>query len=414
MVRTENMDIEALRRQVHSTWSDQRDLYLTRLLSGGYFRSEAHALGNGQALEVLFPNPDYLVLSVRLETWGALFSSGEMDWQDCNFILRNALEEGLPGTVHALDMQGKMAAILNHENLDDQTLRGIVQDAGKILEVLEEEFGLTVTVAVSRVYRSILALPEARSDTERVFDYLALMDEDRPLTTYEELTHVHMSPSQTSYLNLESRLLGCIRASDFSGAQLVLHELIQGEFGDSKPTIDTVRFRVYGVVNTLLYMIDDIRDVVGNELIQKIDPGPRLTSAKSLSEIVFVMDDILEELQDFTGRKQQAVPDWINGAYAYVQESFRDPNVTVSSVADRFGLSATYCAKLFKEYQGVRLFDFISRLRLEAAKEALKSEKTLREIAEETGFSTALTMNRAFKRYEGTTPNKLREAMKTQ
>ena len=413
MDHTKEQELESLRRQAHMAWCDQRDLYLTRLLSGGYFRSEQHAIEAGDSLGVPFPNRDYLVLSLRLETWGELFSSGEMDWQDCNFILRNALEEGISCDACAAAIQGRMVGILNHPEINDKVLRGIVQDVGRILEVLEEEFGLTVTAAISRIYHGILELPEAMADTDRIFAYLELMDEDRPLTTYEELTHVHMAPSQASYLNLESRLLGCIRASDFSGAQLVLHELIQGEFSDSKPSIDTVRFRIYGVVNTLLYMVDDIRNVVGNELIQKIDPGPRLTSARNLSEIVEVMDDILEELQDYTGKKQQAVPDWVTAADDYVRENFRDPNVTVSSVADHFGLSATYCSKLFREYTGIRLFDRISMYRLEAAKEELKSNKPLREIAEDTGFSTALTMNRAFKRYEGTTPNKLREALKT-
>ena len=403
-------ELEALRRQLHIAWIDRRDLYLVRLLFGGYFQSEAHALEIGNELGVAFPDPDYLVLSLRLETWSELFSSGQMDWRDRNFILRNALEEGLPGTVQATVIQKKMIAILNHPKLDDEAIRDIVLDAGKILEVLEEEFELTATLAVSRANPGILHLPEAMEDTERIFDYLDLMEEDRPLTVYEELTHIHMTPSQTSFLDLESRLLGCIRASDFSGAYQVLHELIQGEFGDSKPSIDTFRFRIYGVVNTLLYMLDDIRDVVGEDLIRRIDPGPRLTHARNLSEIVSVMTEIFEELQDYTGRKQ-ALPDWVSAADAYAKENFRDINMTVSSVAEQVGLSPTYFSKMFREYTGVRMSDVISRCRLEAAKEALKSVKPLREIAEETGFATTLTMNRTFKRYEGTTPNRLREAM---
>ena len=54
------------------------------------------------------------------------------------------------------------------------------------------------------------------------------------------------------------------------------------------------------------------------------------------------------------------------------------------------------------------VFDYIQR-RLEAAKALLHSDKNLKDIAEEVGFSSALTMSRAFKRYEGTTPGRLRD-----
>ena len=80
-------------------------------------------------------------------------------------------------------------------------------------------------------------------------------------------------------------------------------------------------------------------------------------------------------------------------------------------MADHFGLSSTYCSKVFREHYGIRLLDYIQQKRLEAVKELLRTDKTLREIADQTGFTTTLTLSRAMKRYEGTTANKLREAM---
>ena len=358
----------------------------------------------GRTLDTPFPHALFLVLAARLETWGELFTSGQMDWRDCNFILRNALQNGFPAVTHAADYQGKMVAILNLEALPESGPKALVQAAQGVLEVLEGEFGITVTIAISRVYESILDLPRAMADAERIYEYLALLGEDRPITAYEELTHSHLAPSETSYLELEGRLLGCIRASDFSGARQVLHELIQGEFGAAKPTVDTVRFRVYGVVNTLLYLMGDIRGVVGNDLVNAIDPGPRLTSAESLEEIVAVMDDIFNQLDQHMGkRKQSAGTVWVQEILVYVQQNFRDPNLSVSAVADHFGLSATYCSRVFKEQYGARLFDYIQRRRLEEATALLPTGKPLRQIAEQTGFSTALTLSRAFKRYEGTT-----------
>ena len=405
-------ELEEMRRALSRAACDQRDLYFSRLLGGGYFQNAQEALDTGKQYGLSFPHRFFLLLSARPETWGDLFTTGQMDRMDSNFILRNTLEDGLPGAAQAADIQGKMICIVNLTELPESGLRGIVQDTRRILEVLETEFGITVTVAISRVYESILDLPQAIQDVRQIYEYLEFLGEDRPITTYEELTHVHMMPSSTSFLELESRLLGCIRASDFQQADRVMHELIQGEFGDAKPTIDTVRFRIYGVVNTLLYLMTDIRSVVGNELVNHIDPGPRLTSARSLSEIVDVMDDIFSQLSAHTAQKREAaVSPWVQEIMPYVDGHFRDPNLSVSSVADHFGLSSTYCSKTFRDRYGIRLPDYIQRKRLEAAKELLRAGKTLASIVEETGFTTTLTLSRTIKRYEGTTPNKLREAL---
>ena len=406
-----NGDPEELRRELGSAYNDRRDLYFSRLLGGGYFQTVREAVDTGKRLNMTFPHRFFLLLSARPEAWGDLFTTGQMDRMDSNFILRNTLEDGLPGIVQGADIQGKMICVINLQELPTSGLRGIVQDTQRILEVLETEFGITVTVAISQVYESMLDLPQAMLDVNQVYEYLAFLDEDRPITTYEELTHFHMMPSSTSYLELESRLLGCIRALDFEQADRVMHELIQGEFGSAKPTIETVRFRVYGVVNTLLYLMNDIRGVVGNELVKQIDPGPRLTSAGSLSEIVAVMDDIFTQLEAHTAQKRESsASQWLQDIMPYVDEHFRDPNLSVASVADHFGLSSTYCSKTFRDRYGVRLPDYIQRKRLEAVKELLPSGKTLSEIAEETGFTTTLTLSRTIKRYEGTTANRLRRA----
>lgn len=406
--------LEALKRELLLARCDQRDLFFAHILGGAHFSSREELTERGQMVDVEFPYDHFLVVAAKPETWGELFRDGGMNRRDLNFILRNSMENGFPGKTSAADVQGRMIAIVNLEKLPELGLRGIIQDARHMLEVLESEFGITVTVAISRIYREPTELPAAMADVNHIFDYLELMGEDSPITTYDELRHPNMPSSATSFLDLETRLLGCIRAADFPGMRMVMHELINNEFGLTRPTVDTFRFRIYGVVNTLLYLLNDIRGVVGHELIDRLDPGPRLTEAKTLEEIVTVMDDIMLALEAYTNRKRQpSVPTWVHKVHDYIGENFRDPDVTVSSVADQFSMTPTYCSKVYREHYNVRLFDEIQLLRLEEAKRLMQTELSLKEIAEAVGFSNALTMSRAFKRYEGAAPNKIRENLRS-
>ncbi len=180
--------------------------------------------------------------------------------------------------------------------------------------------------------------------------------------------------------------------------------MIDYEFSKS-PTIDTLRFRTYGVVNTLLYLMNDLRSIVGNELIDRLNVGPRLTKPQSFSDLVAEIDSPLDELAALSHEKNQnELPPWGTSVHGYICSHFSDPNLSVGLIAELFHVTPTYCSKLFKERYGVRLFDFIQLKRLDAAKELLPTDKTFKDISEAVGFGCALTMTRVFKRYEGIPP----------
>lgn len=389
---------------------DSRDLFFARVIGGGYFSSDEALRAAGEAVNAGFPYSKFIMVSATIETWGEMFAEGDPNWQYLFFILRNTFEHTYPGKTCAAEVKGRLIAIINLEELPPNGLKGIAENTRNTLEVLEREYGLTVTVAISRIYDNALDLHKANQDVERVMEYLNVMGEDCPVTTYDELRHHNVQGSTKSFMDMESRLLSCVRSQDFTGMQNVFHELVFNEFSETKPTVDIFRFRVYGMVNTMLYLMDDIHDLVGGEILGAIDPGPRLTRAETLEEIVQVMDDIMDQLRTLTTEKQTATTTvWPEKIRNYVDENFRNVALTVSFTAAQFNLSSAYCSKLFREQYGTRLFDYIQQKRLDAAKILLDSGKNMKAIAEEVGFSSALTMSRAFKRYEGTTPGRMRD-----
>lgn len=401
--------MKLLERQLQAATSAMRDLFFVNILMGGVYETEEALRAAAAQVEIAFPNGIFLVLIAKKEHWGELYASGQADVREQHFILRNSLENGFSGPCFAANVHGEMTAVLNLSELPAAGARGIVQDASHILEVLDREFGISITVAISRVYHSVMELPQAYQDARHILEYRQLMGEDVPVTDYEALTHLHIAQSGLSYMDLEQRLLGCVRRGDFSGLQMAMHELISKEFGEGKPTVDTFRFRIYGMVNTLLYLMNDIRTVVGHDIINELEVGPRLTSAVTVQDIVREMDDILDQLIRRTNAQNAAaVPSWVEQARQYIYENFRDPDVTVASVADQLNLTPTYCSKVYREVYGVRLLDEIQLLRLEEAKRLLPGGGNLQSVAEAAGFPSALTMSRAFKRHEGVLPSHYR------
>lgn len=386
---------------------DRRELFFSRLFSGGYFWNASHIASHAAAEDIRLDKPFFLVIAARLEKWG-LYSEDIKNAQEIHFIIRNALEYQLPGN-HVSLFQGMIAAVLNTAENYQKDIHPLLSHLRQIIETLETEFQITVSFAVSRIYSSPMDISLAWDDTQRVFEYQDTIAEDVLVSAYQELSSYHLKSAPISYVDITAKLNTSLRIADFEGIRSILHELIDHEFGESKPTVDILRFRTYGVVNTLLYLINDLRAVVGNELIDQLDAGPRLTRPMPFSALVDEIDALLDELAALSSKKTETtLPAWVTPVHDYVCQNFKDPNLSVGSVSDAFHVTPTYCSKQFKERYGVRLFDFIQLQRLEAAKALLPTEKSLKDISVAVGFGCALTMTRAFKRYEGVAPTHYR------
>ena len=75
------------------------------------------------------------------------------------------------------------------------------------------------------------------------------------------------------------------------------------------------------------------------------------------------------------------------------------------------GVSKQYLCLLFRNSLGSRPMEYITKRRIQAAKELLTAtDKTIEEIAAETGFCTPSYFCKLFRRYEGITPTGFRRA----
>ena len=96
----------------------------------------------------------------------------------------------------------------------------------------------------------------------------------------------------------------------------------------------------------------------------------------------------------------------------YISRHYAE-EITVSELADRAFLNSNYFSKLFTSQVGITPQQFVTRTRMEKAKELLTySELTVAEIAATVGFADALYFSRAFKRYTGESPSAFRAADK--
>jgi len=89
----------------------------------------------------------------------------------------------------------------------------------------------------------------------------------------------------------------------------------------------------------------------------------------------------------------------------YTELHFADP-LALKTIAERFGLSAAYLGKLFKERTGSTYSRYLNELRVRKARAMLESGQTsLKDVARAAGFSDAGYFCSVFRKLAGIAPN---------
>lgn len=90
----------------------------------------------------------------------------------------------------------------------------------------------------------------------------------------------------------------------------------------------------------------------------------------------------------------------------------KDPQTawTLETMAEDIGLSRAAFAKRFKELVGQPMFEYLTMLRIQRAKELLRdTDLPLYEVAGRVGYESDLAFTKTFKKHTGTTPTRFRK-----
>ena len=88
-------------------------------------------------------------------------------------------------------------------------------------------------------------------------------------------------------------------------------------------------------------------------------------------------------------------------------------NLTLTGIASQFYISPYYLSRLFKKSINLSLIEYINGVRIKAAQNLIeKSNESISDIAEKTGFMTTAHFRRVFKDATGLSPQQYRQYYK--
>ncbi|MBR3020373.1 MAG: helix-turn-helix transcriptional regulator [Clostridia bacterium] len=101
-------------------------------------------------------------------------------------------------------------------------------------------------------------------------------------------------------------------------------------------------------------------------------------------------------------------PAIMNSAITYINEHYMD-EMSLEDAALFAGFSKYYFSRMFKQFSGISFSEYLTRKRLNVASDLLvRTDQSIREIAQSSGFGSMATFNRIFRMHKNCTPSQYR------
>lgn len=377
---------------------DERELFLIHLLEGKNYDEDKEDIFECKGVKLCSDSFVVGLIQVSEKNIGA----------DVNNIICNVFEEIFnrddSGYLVSLSDE-KCVFVLNIKNgKSKEDLKYLLKE-GK--GVLERYYDINLTIGCSRILEGKEGIREAYVEAQEALRYQYILGKERLISYYD------IKGREFAYLNtdLASLYVVIVNYLEQNANDKLISRFVSElfcEYGiDENISIETLEcFRI-----DILNAISRIGVQYGNSGEQRQKNIQDIYAAETLQELEGCMTKILNEFQ----QKKQEQKDGAGiceQTRKYLEENFAETQLGLPAIGEAMGMSVSYLSKLYKDKYGVPIGYDIIRIRLKNAKNMLKNtDKSISDIAEESGFSNSNVFIKTFKKWEGITPGKYRELL---
>ncbi|CAM4121249.1 helix-turn-helix domain-containing protein [Paenibacillus alkaliterrae] len=300
-------------------------------------------------------------------------------------------------------------SVILFENGDEVDDKRLIQLCDSIRGWTEQNMKFTISVGIGDPAVHLFEIAKSFNQAIEALNYKMVLGENR-LITREDM----MSQSQVevySYLGIIRSAAQSFRKSDDSW-----RALLDDMFSQLKQGLLT-KDEIMNIINYLIYSLGRELSGLGKEYQIMWETGslPKLTDkldkCHSLEEmheaITGEMTELGETLSDTRYNGQHA--GIIMEIRRFIEAEYVNPNMSLEYLSEKFNINAKYVSKLFKETTGQKFIDFLIDIRLYEAKRLLaETRRPIQDIAEEVGYTSAISFTRVFKKVVGTSPGEYR------
>lgn len=275
--------------------------------------------------------------------------------------------------------------------------------AEKMIACLRDEIGISVNVRFSLQGQSLEELPGLYEEALNLGKYGFYMGDAKILGYGYNCSKKEMET--ISDIGSFRDITSAVSTGNKESMVSVLNEIMQNGGRDGEKGVRYAR-------ECCTHMVSDMLQCYGQEIRQAAEHADRkLAEAAALKEIRECILKIIEEIPEKKEEKNNRYSKPVQESIRIIEERYRE-NLSLEEICAQVSVSKTYFCYLFKRETGISLWNYLTEVRLQHAKELLKhTDMKSYEIAFSVGYENPSYFSKIFKRYEQMTPNEYRETL---
>lgn len=387
------------------------NVFFQRLLSG-YFADESERNLRDRLKRWGWEAKDNVFTIIDVQLTGLYEGNGSFTKKDeslAGFLLGNITRELAGRTfnhIYMTDVRSLSLAVLLASGRNTAFKEEIAQFVRELTDVIYSISKLHVTVTVSKTADKLKDIPGIYEEVK----------EGRHYRQFENASQVidlsrreDMPPAESYYpFALEKEVVRALRLEERDEVErrirLFIREL--SEKGKTEIRIQPGMMQLFAKIQEEIFH----SGLHPNELFRRKNLLQELSELREPERAVGWMMErcISPYLKEMEGRKNRQQKRLVEQVLEMIHQDYMN-DISLESCADRAGTNSYTLSKAFKQVTGINFIDYVTRLRIEKAKELLlETNKKIHDVSEEVGYRHSY-FNRIFKKQVGIPPSRYRQ-----
>ena len=407
MAANKNLD-----KQIYDQNRILRNTFLEKLFHGHINAEESVLSDELYMYDINFTGNKFLALVIFLEDETENTDSEAYSFMQIVFIISNVMEELISEHHYGIlfECDGVISGIINVSSERENMIRSDMEEAvSKSKQFIFEQFGINFTAAFSSVYENVENSDKGYDEAVNTMKYKKTMGIEDTMF-YDDIKNMNKNGYYYPF-SVENQLSNLIRTGSSEEAKQLIGSIIDENLNNKQLAPDLVQYLIFNIMSTVIRTVNEMSVENSEDILKDTDIINEISRTGSVKDMEDSLYKLIDKIKGESVKTTVAKNNWImTGVIPYIEKNYADCSLSVSMIAEEFGMHPVYTSRLFKEQMGIGLFEYISKFRINKAKEILiKTDYTLERVAEEVGYATSRTFARMFKKTEGITPGKYRE-----
>jgi two-component system, response regulator YesN len=356
------------------------------------------------------PSSQYIVLVLDADDFGDLGTGPiELDSELLRFAGFNIVSEIMDrNTGITFRTREERTVVILCGPQEDQLYESAYKVAEQFQQCIKRYMKYTFTVGVGRVCGSLDRLALSYKGAVSALDYRFLLGKNRIISIVDMEGSSDMGIPE---LNAEwSRELGsAIKAGALGEVETRIEQMISS-LKSARTPVEACYLHIQKVI---VLLMNAVQELGGNEISLFTKWGITLADSydiKTLDEIERWLKGIVKQVAEFVSEQRSDMTKLqVMRAVDYIEAEYSNEEMSLQHVCRHVLMSASYFSSIFKQHTGETFVEYLTRVRIEKAKELLRdTDMKINDVAEKAGYQPSY-FNRIFKKQEGVTPSQYRE-----